>query len=166
LVRSLRQDGYVVDNGRLVRALAVPINFTEIDDEVHSRLDRLGFQTPKGHLDQAVKNHRARLWAPANGQLRAFFVSLFDEAAQRLDPARAAAAKTEENRRQLLASLNPPFLLTALNEWSADGKNFINGVLKRLHPQGAHPGLSDEEDCTFRLQLVLIVSRMLLRRLP
>src|ERR1700737_487651 len=38
-----------------------------------------------------------------------------------------------------------------INECSDHGKNVINGVFKRLHPQGSHLGLSDEEDCTFRL---------------
>jgi hypothetical protein len=32
------------------------------------------------------------------------------------------------------------------------------------HPQGAHPGLSDEEDCTFRLHVVLLTGRLLLTR--
>ena len=35
----------------------------------------------------------------------------------------------------------------------------------RSHPSGSHPGLSDEDDCTFRLHLVLLVSRLLLQRL-
>ncbi|MBI3463554.1 MAG: hypothetical protein HY000_10925 [Planctomycetes bacterium] len=38
-------------------------------------------------------------------------------------------------------------------------KNFINGVFNRLHPQGSHPGLLDEEDCTFWVHLVLLVVR-------
>jgi len=73
---------------------------------------------------------------------------------------------SSENRRHRLASLNPPFLHVDLNEWSGDGKNFINGVLRRLHPDGPHPGLSDEEDSTFRLHLMILIARLLLRRLP
>jgi len=38
-------------------------------------------------------------------------------------------------------------------------------VFKRLHPQGAHPGLSDEEDSTFRLHMVLLLCWLFLRRL-
>jgi len=165
LIESLKQDGYSIENGRLIRAFAVPLNLYAIDDEVNSAVDRLGFLTTKGHLEQAAKNHRGGNWAAANSQLRSAFISLLDEAARKLDPVGAAAATSEENRRQLLSRLNPPFLISGLNEWSLDGKNFINGVVKRLHPQGAHPGLSDEEDCTFRLHLVLLVSRLLLRRL-
>jgi hypothetical protein len=164
-VSALQRDGFAVENGHLVRMLAVPIDVRAIDDEVHALLDRFGFKTAKGHLEQAAKNHHSGNWASANSQIRTFFVSLLDEIAFKLEPAGAAAAGAEENRRQLLAHRNPPFLLTGLNEWSADGKNFINGVVKRLHPQGAHPGLSDDEDCTFRLQLVLLVARLLLRRL-
>jgi hypothetical protein len=40
----------------------------------------------------------------------------------------------------------------------------IKLVLRRLHPQGADPGLSDEDDSTVRLHLVLLVGRQLLRR--
>jgi len=34
---------------------------------------------------------------------------------------------------------------------------------RRLHHHGAHPSLSDENDSTFRLHLVLLVARLLLR---
>jgi hypothetical protein len=51
-----------------------------------------------------------------------------------------------------------------LNEWDDDGKGFINGLVKRLHPQGPHPGLSDEDDSTFRLHVVLLTATLLLRR--
>ncbi len=106
---------------------------------------------------------RSGQWAATNGQLRTFFESLLDEIAIELDPA-AAGLPNSENRRQRLANLDPPVLRTDLNEWSGDGKNFVNGVLKRLHPDGPHPGLSDEEDSTFRLHLVVLISRLLLRR--
>lgn len=87
-----------------------------------------------------------------------------NEIAERLDPTGATSTPTGHARRQLLANMSPPFLFGALNEWTGDGKNFTEGVFKRLHPHGSHPGLSNEEDATFRLQLVLIVARLLLRR--
>ena len=40
----------------------------------------------------------------------------------------------------------------------------FNGLFNRLHPEGNHPGLSDEDDSTFRLHIVIIVARLLLRR--
>jgi hypothetical protein len=51
-----------------------------------------------------------------------------------------------------------------LNEWDDNGLGFINGLMKRLHPKGSHPGLPDEEDSTFRLHIVLLTARLLLTR--
>ena len=56
------------------------------------------------------------------------------------------------------------FLSRHLNEWADNGTGFVNGLVKRLHPQGAHPGLSDEEDSTFRLHVILLTARMLITR--
>ena len=70
-----------------------------------------------------------------------------------------------EARREALAKLQQPFLIVDLNEWGNQGKNLVNGVFKRLHPQGAHPGLSDDEDSTFRLHMVILLGRLFLRRL-
>jgi hypothetical protein len=116
-------------------------------------------------LDQAIQSHSLGNWAAANSQVRSFLESLFDETAYRLDPNAPHGQNQGEARRQLLANITPPFLSRDLNEWSDDGKNFVNGVFKRLHPQGAHPGLSGDEDCTFRLHLVLLLARLFLRRL-
>ena len=120
--------------------------------------------TAKGHLDQAIFNHAQGHWASANSQLRTFLEDLFDEMFRTLEPARANDPLTSENRRNLLSRRRPPLFEEALGEWGQDGKNFVNGVFKRLHGSGSHPGLSDEEDCTFRLHLVLLVARYFLRR--
>jgi hypothetical protein len=40
----------------------------------------------------------------------------------------------------------------------------MNGLANRLHPKGSHPGLSDNEDSTFRLHVVLLTARLLLTR--
>ena len=90
---------------------------------------------------------------------------MLDEAAYKLVSNAPTGPTHGEARRQALANTSPPFLSRNLNEWSDEGKNFVNGVFKRRHPQGAHPGLSDEEDSTFRLHLVLLVARLFLRRL-
>jgi hypothetical protein len=113
-----------------------------------------------GHLDQALDGHARGKWATANSQLRTFLEGMLDEIAQRLDP--ATKSQTSENRRTRLAVLG--FLYADLNEWSNDGKNFVNGLMKRLHPQGSHPGLSDEQDSTFRLHTVLLTAHLFLKR--
>jgi hypothetical protein len=162
-LRALERDGFAIDEGKLRRALPENLDLPAADDEVHVLLARYQFVTTRGHLDQAIDAHARGQWAATNAQVRTFFESLLDEAALRLDPA-AASLPSSENRRQCLGRLG--FLRADLNEWSADGKNFINGTMRRLHPDGPHPGLSDEEDSTFRLHLVLLVSRLLLRRIP
>ena len=106
--------------------------------------------TPTGH------------WASANSQIRSFLEGLLDAIAEKIDPS-AAALPSGQARRTKLAKHN--FLSRELNEWSDQGFGFINGLVKRLHPHGSHPGLSDEDDSTFRLHTVLLTTRLLLVRL-
>ena len=131
---------------------------------MHALLNNLAFDVPLGHLDQGIAAHARGDWAAANAQFRPFIESLFDELAERL--ARGGALpQTGNDRRQWLAQVRPPFFIGDLNEWTGQGTGFLEAFYRRLHPQGAHPGLSDEEDSTFRLYLVLLVARLLLRRL-
>lgn len=164
-VRALERDGFVLDKGELRKTLPEIVDLPAADNEVHRLLVRHQLVTSKGHLDQGLRAHSDGSWAAANSQFRTFLESLFDEIALRLDPQNAPRTRTGETRRQLLAALPKPFLNRDLNEWSDDGKNFVNGMFKRLHSRGSHPGLSDQEDSTFRLHLVLLTARLFLRRL-
>lgn len=167
--RGLARDGYVLvwdDYGRnasIRAALPGEIQLPETDDEVHQLLKRFSFVTPLGHLDQAIEAHTRGDWAACNGQLRTFIESLFDDIARNVRPVESAARPSSENRRALLAEIG--FLATDRNEWTQDGKNFINGLFKMLHTEGSHPGLSDEDHSTFRLHVVLVTARTFLRRL-
>ena len=164
-IHALARDGFTLTDEEILQKTLPPIaDLPEADDELHELLDKLGMAQAKGHLDQAIDNHSRGQWAAANGQLRTFIEDLFNEIFRRLEPTRANDQLTSENRRELLASRKSPFLQESLGEWGQQGKNFINGVFKRLHNEGSHPGLSDEEDCTFRLHLVLMVARYYLRR--
>lgn len=161
LLRSLDLDGFTVADGALRRSLPSELGLPEAGDEVGRLLAKHGFATAKGHLDQALDNHGRGQWAAANSQIRSFVEGLLDEIAVRLDPD-AAMLKPGESRRAKLGQLG--FLSTELNEWSLDGKNFANGLMKRLHPAGAHPGLSDQEDSTFRRHVVLLAAKLWLTR--
>ncbi|WBO21747.1 hypothetical protein [Sphingomonas abietis] len=167
-LRGLARDGYVVeidDDGRTPRlraALPEEIDLPASDNEVHELLKQYQFVTPKGHLDQAIEAHTRGDWAACNAQLRTFLESLFDELAHRIAPAEASALPSSENRRALLAS--KCFLAIDRNEWTQDGKNYINGLFKMLYTDGSHPGLSDEDHATFRLHIVLVTARTFLRR--
>ncbi|OQS23539.1 hypothetical protein [Chromobacterium violaceum] len=170
-VRALALDGFVIQWGDefirtaplLRAALPEEVDLPVTDDEVHQLLKQFGFTNSMGHLDQAIEAHTRGDWAAANSQTRTFMESLFDEIAKYVDPTMVAETTSSENRRAMLAASG--FLSAHRNEWTPDGKNYINGLFKMLHTEGSHPGLSDEDRSTFRLHLVLITARTFLRRL-
>lgn len=164
LERALARDGFTVDGDQLRRTLPDSLDLPKADDEVHLRLGRHGFTVSRTHLDQGIGAHARGEWAGANGQFRTFIESLFDEIAAHLAGHDVPQAGIQ--RRQWLAHSQPPFFYADLHEWSDDGKGFMESFFRRLHPDGAHPGISNEEDSTFRLHMVLLVARNLLRRIP
>jgi hypothetical protein len=157
---ALERDGFTVVYRTLRRVVPVEMGIAAAEDEVTRILAQPAFQLSRGHLTQALDAHGRGDWAAANSQTRAFYEALLDDFANAIDPAMAAGGS--EARRQRLATEG--FLRIELNEWGAEGKNYINGLMKRLHPHGAHPGLSDEKDSTFRLHVVLLTARLLLER--
>ena len=170
LVRALALDGFIIewseDYGApplLRAALPDDVDLPSTDDEVHQLLKHFGFSTALGHLDQAVEAHTRGDWAAANSQTRTFIESLFEQIAHHIDPVAAAAAGSAENRRAWLAEKE--FLSKQRNEWTNDGKNYVNGLFKMLHTEGSHPGLSDDDRSTFRLHIALVTARTYLRRL-
>ncbi len=165
ILNALNRDGFTVEDANLRRTLPAQLAMTEADDEVHRLLDQNGYAVPRGHLDQAIAAHARGDWAAANGQLRTFAESLLDEIATTLTAPGQNLPDAGHQRRQWLANLDPPFFIGELHVWQNNGRGLIEAFYRRLHPQGAHPGLSDEEDSTFRLHLVLLTARLLLRRL-
>ena len=164
LRNSLSRDGYRVENGKLKSILPDAIDLPGKESELETLLNRFGFSTSRGHLDQAIAAHTRGEWASANAQLRSFIESLFDEIANQLID-QTQLPSTSHRRRELLATIDPPFFMTSLNEWQiGNNGGFVQGFWRRLHPQGSHPGLSDETDCTFRLHLVVLVGHHFLKR--
>ena len=141
------------------------MDFREMQSALSMALVRHGFTVAKGHLDQAISAFSRGEWAAANAQLRTFLQDLLDQIAVRLG---CDEACSDDTKREYLASPpSGPFFLTQYNEWVNDRGRpaFVLGLWARLHPQGSHPGLSEEDDCTFRLQVTLITARLFLRRL-
>ncbi|MDP2411471.1 MAG: hypothetical protein Q8M26_14450 [Pseudolabrys sp.] len=167
-LRGLARDGYMISfdddqHPRLRAALPQELGLPEVDNEVHQLLKHFGFWQPLGHLEQGIEAHARGDWAAANAQFRTFLEGLFDDIARHCEGAAKTDSLTSENRRQLLAKIG--FLADDRNEWTPDGKNYINGLFKMLHTDGSHPGLSDEDHSTFRLHVVLVTARTFLRRL-
>ena len=138
-------------------------DFREAEDEVSSLLKKHAFETALGHLSLAMTAFQRGEWASANAQLRSFFESYLNDIADKLGYEGKDDTKA---KRDFLGKLDPPFLLPDYNEWHENSQKpqYIQGLWSRMHPEGSHPGLSEEEDATFRLQVTLISARLFLRR--
>lgn len=139
------------------------MDFRQAEDEVVMLLEECGFHVAKGHLNHALSAFQRGEWSAANGELRNFYESYLNDIADALGYSGAADSKA---KRDFLGNCNPPFLFADYNEWNANTQKpqFVQGLMSRLHPHGGHPGLSEEEDATFRLQVSLVTARLFLRR--
>jgi hypothetical protein len=165
-VNSLKSDGFVIEDYKIIKALPETIELPKKKTELFRLLDNYSFENAKGHLEQAISAHARGDWAAANAQLRTFIEDIFDQLANKLTQPGNTLPNSSHAKREFLATINPPFLIPELNEWQVGDKGgFFQGFYKILHPEGSHPGLSDEANCTFRLHLVLVVSHHLLKRL-
>jgi len=168
LYNSLKRDGYTINNATLVSLLPEELIEANVENELFRLLKRYSFNTAMGHLEQAIENHSNGNWAGANGQFRTFTESLLISISNHLIPNRTCISFGDalvwlSNPKML----NPVLLSEQLNEVpsSSCDKPFINGLWKRLHPTGPHPGLSDEEDSTFRYHTLIVFARYLLKRI-
>ncbi|SFU09574.1 hypothetical protein [Mesorhizobium sp. YR577] len=137
-------------------------DFREAESEVEMLLDRHGFDVAKGHLKRAISAFSRGEWSSANGELRNFYESYLNEIADKLGYAGSDNSKAK--RDFLGGGANPPFLLVDYNEWDSQKTQYTQALMNRLHPHGGHPGLSEEEDAMFRLQITLVTARLFLRR--
>lgn len=166
LHRALLRDGFTLEGEALRRSLPDELDLPQADSEVHQLMREFGFTTALGHLDQGIRNHTSGDFAAANSMFRSCLESVLDESATKLAQGCALPA-AHSDRRQWLANHNPPFFDVGLNEWDPANrsKGFVEALYRRLCPEGPHPGLSDVDDSTFRLHLVLLNVRVFLRRL-
>lgn len=168
IYKLLQQDGLAIIDGELKYHVPTTVNIPSSKDEIFILIDKYKFSTPLGHLRQAMNNHENGKWASANSQLRTYAESLFHEMAEKIyGEQHMKSIKKDHLKKAELSKTNPPPIFDiSLNEWdTANSTGFINGFWKRLHPEGSHPGLSDIDDSTFRLHLVLLVTANILKRL-
>ncbi|MCE5318085.1 MAG: hypothetical protein LLG04_12100 [Parachlamydia sp.] len=160
LVHTLDKDGFELTENGLRRNLPAEFPIVEQEDQLIYLLDKFGFATAKGHYEQAVAAHARGEWAAANAQLRTFVEDFFNKTQTIVCPGQYS---TSNERKNALA--NAGFFIKDYNEYLFNGKGFVEGFWKRLHPEGSHPGLSEKSDSTFRLHLVILVIHHFLMRL-
>ncbi len=139
LVNSIKRDGFTIRNEQIVPLLPEELINSNVENELIRLLNHFGFNTAKGHLEQAIENHSNGNWAGANGQFRTYLESLMIEICNNLIPARNCTnigdAITWLSNPTIL---NPVLLHEHLNEVPKAGLKapYINGLWKRLHPTG------------------------------
>lgn len=166
LANNLKRDGYIIVGRTIKKLLPEEIVEAKVESELMVDLETFGFTQSKGHLNQAISNHSLGNWAGANSQFRTFTESLLIEIAGKLLPKNIPGTGAQAIKL-LSETVNPPFLSKDLNEIPTNEKDdsFVYGLWVRLHPDGSHPGLSDEDDSSFRYYLTIVFSNYLLRRL-
>lgn len=176
LERYLGLDGYALTYGEveglwgtrrelLGFTVGMPafVMLPESSSEVDKLLSGHGFETAKRHLDSARENITRGDWEAANSQCRTFLEALTDSIADDLYGAEAMERPRGLAKRQLLASKG--FLSRDKHEFGdGNAPAFLPGLVKLLHPDGAHPGISNQSDALFRLQVVVVTGRWLLKR--
>lgn len=168
LANLLRMDSFIVVERQITTLLPEELVVANVESELERLLNHFNMNIALVHLEQAIVNYQNGNWAAANGQFRPFFENLMVEIHNRLLPNRATQDYGQAfNDLTNGHILNPPFFSSTLNEIASVGmdKPFVPGLWKRLHPQGPHPGTSDEEDCTFRYHTCIIFARYVLSRL-
>lgn len=161
LKRLLLKDGFEIRDEKLVRMVDSTINYVENEGLLLILLDKYKFSIANGHYTQAVNAFTRGDWAACNGQIRTFVEELIIKLTEDITGKKFTDS---HSARTALSQSSPKLFYPELNEWLDNGTGYFETFWKRLHPQGSHPGLSDENDSMFRLNIVQISILELLRR--
>lgn len=140
------------------------LDMREAENEVDNLLQKHGFATSSVHIKRAISAFQRGDWSSSNAELRNLYEGLLNEIAAGLGY--VGNGDSLAKRNFLGEGVTPPFLLSDYNEWNANTQKpqYVQGLMSRMHPHGSHPGLSEEEDATFRVQIALVTARLFLRR--
>lgn len=161
LRRLLLKDGFIIKDAKLIRTFETDIDFNKNETLLESLLNKHNLHIAKGHYDQANNAFNRGDWAACNSQLRSYVEELVNKLAEKIT---GNSPTDSQQARITLSKCTPPIFYKALNEWLDNGTGYFETFWKRLHPHGSHPGLSDEDDSIFRLNLVQISTLEILRR--
>lgn len=161
LKRLLLKDGFDIRDGQLVRLVDSTIDYVKNESLLLKILGKYRFSIAEGHYIQAVNAFTRGDWAACNSQIRTFVEELLCKLAEDIT---GNSFNNSNSARTALSQSTPKLFYPELNEWLNNGQGYFETFWKRLHPQGSHPGLSDEYDSMFRLNIVQISILEILRR--
>lgn len=161
LRRLLLKDGFIIRDGKLRRVFDSEIDFNKNDSLLEELLKKHNLEIALGHYNQANNAFTRGDWAACNSQLRSYTEELMNKIAEKIT---GNTFTNSHDAKIELSKSNPPIFYKGLNEWLDNGQGYFETFWKRLHPQGSHPGLSDENDSIFRFNLVQISTMEILRR--
>jgi hypothetical protein len=161
LRRLLLKDGFVIKDGQLIRTFDTEFDYSKNETLLENLLNKHQLIVAKGHYNQASNAFNRGDWAACNSQLRSFVEELLNKLAEKITGNKPT---TSHQAKITLSKSTPPIFYNELNEWLDDGTGYFETFWKRLHPHGSHPGLSDEDDSIFRLNLVQISTLEVLKR--
>jgi len=150
---ALAADGWDFDEQTdklvpIVPAVSMSAEFSALEQALNAR----GFGTAAGHYSQAVDAFGDGKWASANGQLRACFEETVTQLGAVPPSSHGGRIQKAFDNLGLAGKLKP------------DEDEFGKRLWKQLHPNGAHPGLSDEDEARFRLLTLTGYLRYLVAR--
>ncbi len=169
LLRSVELDGFSFDfalaDVRIGDVVHTPksLKFTSLVDEVNKTLQKFTLSDSLRNLSSAISSSVNGDWEASDKATHAFLEKFFEEISERMCGPLAASAETASNRRALLAQKS--FLSLTHNEWSPDGKGFVDALLAMLAADSRFPQVSEMDRSIFKLQVAVITSRLFLRRL-
>lgn len=163
LRKLLLKDGFDIDQGFLTRNNTEVLTIEHDKNLLNLLLNKYDFKIAKGHYEQSISAFTRGEWASCNAQLRSYVEEIFIKIAEEITGNNYY--EDSQQAKIALSKCSPPIFIREYNEWLDNGKGFFETFWKRLHPEGSHPGLSEESDSFFRLQLVELVTLELMKRL-
>ena len=160
LTNFLEKDGFKIFEEKIIRIIPKDVPVDIIEESMITIMKERNYFKALGHYEQAISAYARGDWAASNSQIRPFVEEIINNLQKEYAP-----GEYENTKGKMDALSRVNIFKKELNEYFGDGKGFLEGFWKRLHPEGSHPGLSDKLDATFRIQLVIIVINYLLLRL-
>lgn len=140
--KCLALDGYQIESDKVLRTLPALPETIAIREKLEQKLLELGWVIPLKHLQHARANYAEGQWEAANASIRSFLQAIFDYIAEAMPDFPKDKLAAGGKRRQFLEMKG--FLTKEEGE-------LLRALFKILHTKGAHPGLSNESDCSSRI---------------